>query len=142
MKPFVIKTTLLMIALLVCVLYGMEVAKHNMLNMVGQTSKQSGVVSQLKEPLPKPTLSGTSDSSAKQTNSTDGNTAVAKKQETTQASSSSDELSERIKKLNTIQTFNPYGSLGQSLSNGLQTSFSHGMTAATSLFNQLIDHVF
>lgn len=137
MKQFVMKTTLLIIALTVCVLYGMEVAKHNMMNMLGQTSKQSGIVSQLKEPLPKPTLSGTSDSSTTQTNQSSG-TSVSKAQTT----NTSDDLSERINKLNTIKTFNPYGSLGQSLSNGLQTTFLHGMTATTSLFNQLIEHVF
>lgn len=149
MKHFFIKTLLLMAALLLCVVYGMEVAKHNMMTMVGQAADQkSGLVSNLKTPIVSPSPSATSSSHA----STKTNQSTTNKSTSTQSASATtssnqkatggDDLDARIKKLNTIQTFNPYSSLGESLSNGLQTTFAHGMAATSSLFNHLLEHVF
>lgn len=156
MKHFFLKTLILSIALFVSVIYGMETAKQNMMNMVGQTSKPTlNVVSQLSKPLPTPSLTGTGTSSSHGVgNQTSSSSAVnqstgasqssdtSAQQSASGSSNSTDDLTQRIQKLQTIQDFNPYSSLGESLSSGLQVTFTQGMNATSTLFDQLIKHVF
>lgn len=142
MKHFFTKTLLLMIALFLCVMYGMEVAKHNMMTMVGQkTEAGAGILSDLKTPLVKPSTS-TAQSNQKSSQTSKGQSQSSNEVQKQTASTSTDELQARINKLNTIQTFNPYSSLGERLSSGLQVTFLHGMTATSSLFNHLLQQVF
>ncbi len=146
MKRFMVKTILLMAALFICVIYGMEVAKQNMMNMVGETQNHTlSLAEQLSKPLPTPssgTRSSTASSSNSQSSSSKKSSATNQMAGSANANGHTDELTQRIKKLQTIQDFNPYGSLGEGLSNSFKKTFSTGMTATTNLFDQIINHVF
>jgi hypothetical protein len=136
MKSFLIKTVILITVLFLCVIYGMEMAKHSMSEMEG--SGKSGVkslVAQLAEPIASPDQQKTAVSLFSQTESTPTNESAA-------PAPASNNMKQRIKKMETIQDFNPYTSLGESLSNGLQVAFSSGMSTTTNLFGHLVKHIF
>jgi hypothetical protein len=133
MKSFLIKTIILITVLFLCVIYGMEMAKHSMSEMEGQgTSGAKSLVSQLAEPLVPPQQQA---ASANTTSSPEAT-------KTASSAKPADSMSGRIKKMETIQDFNPYSSLGESLSNGLQIAFSSGMSTTTNLFGHLVKHIF
>jgi hypothetical protein len=135
MKSFLIKTLILITVLFLCVIYGMEMAKHSMMEMEGKgTSGAKSLVAQLAEPLV-PTQQKA------EPNSTTTSSKTTKSQSASTAKPA-DSMSGRIKKMETIQDFNPYSSLGESLSNGLQVAFSSGMSTTTNLFGHLVKHIF
>ncbi|HSU80571.1 MAG TPA: DUF3679 domain-containing protein [Candidatus Angelobacter sp.] len=135
MKSFLIKTIILITVLFLCVIYGMEMAKHSMSEMEGSgKSGAKSLVAQLAEPLVSPDQKTASTNTAPLANE--------KKSPSVSPIEKNDSMSTRIQRMETIQDFNPYSSLGESLSNGLQVAFSSGMATTTNLFGHLVKHIF
>jgi len=120
MQRFILKTALLCALLGCAVLYGMETAKQGMIDMRGLNSPQAEKTS-FHFNIP-----GLADRGAP---SADGKTSAK----------AEDNIEARVQKLDEIQRFNPFSIAGEKIGDGLSGIFRHGIQAAASLFNAIVN---
>ncbi|MFC7393291.1 DUF3679 domain-containing protein [Scopulibacillus cellulosilyticus] len=117
MKKFFIKTVILMSLLFLCVLYGMVTAKHGMTDLKGLN-----VPNDNEKPFSL-------------------NIDFPKTMDQVKTSKNSPSIEERAEHLKDIKSFNPYSSLGNTMSNSMSDVFRKGMSMTANMVNQVVHAV-